>query len=333
MKKIIIIAACWLGIAYQGKAQVDPHFTQYYMNPMFLNPALTGVIGDGDIRGTAVYRNQWTTITNPFTTIGASGDMLLNNDWGIGVNLLSQSAGSGGYNNTSFNINAANNNIRFGKEGLQHLSIGLQIGLINKYFDRNKLQFADQYLETGFDAGNTTTAYGTIQTLSQTMFDAGAGIAYYDATPNKKVNFYGGLSFAHINQPIDKFTADGSTLPIRTTFHAGAKINASESFTFYPSFIYMLQGDAYEAVPGVHAEMKATENTSVILGVNYRLKDAVNAFAGFKYQDYTLGLSYDINTSDLNKVSKPVNSFELSFSYTSFRKTKPETQFFKFPRF
>ena len=333
MKRILLIAACWLVIAHPAKAQVDPHFTQYYMYPLFLNPALSGVISEGDVRGSAIYRNQWSNIATPFSTVGVSGDMLLNNNWGVGVNLMNQTAGGGGYNNTDFHLNVANNNIRFGYGGSQHLSIGLQLGVINKYFDKSKLQFGDQYVATGFSATNPTSAYSTIQNLSQAMFDAGAGIAYFDATPDKKVNVYGGFSVAHINQPSDKFTADNGKLPMRYTVHAGARIIASPTLLFYPNVIYMLQGNAYEEVPGVHAEMKATENTSFLLGANYRLQDAINAFAGFYYKNYAFGLSYDINTSDLNKVSKPVNSFELSLSYIALRNTKTETRYFKCPRF
>ena len=90
MKKILIIAACWFVIQQPAKAQVDAHFTQYYMYPLFLNPALTGVISDGDVRGTAIYRNQWSNIATPFSTVGVSGDMLLQNNWGLGINLLNQ---------------------------------------------------------------------------------------------------------------------------------------------------------------------------------------------------------------------------------------------------
>lgn len=247
---------------------------------------------------------------------------------------MNQTAGSGGYNNTNVHVNVANNNIRFGNGGTQHLSMGLQLGVLTKNFDRNKLQFGDQYAGAmGFNPSNPTSAFNSITTLSQTLFDVGAGIAYFDATPYKKVNVYGGLSFAHITQPKDNFTADGGKLPIRTTFHVGARIIASETLMFYPNFIYMLQGNAFEAVPGVHAEMKANENTSFLLGANYRIQDAINAFAGINYKNYSFGLSYDINTSDLSNITKPVNSFELSLSYITLRSTKTEARFFKCPRF
>ena len=73
MKKIILICfAVFVGLI--TKAQVDPHFSQYYVYPSWLNPALTGAI-DGDYRVSAIYRNQWGNIANGFSTIGLSGDL------------------------------------------------------------------------------------------------------------------------------------------------------------------------------------------------------------------------------------------------------------------
>jgi len=38
-----------LSLCTSVKAQVDPHFSQYYIQPMTMNPAFTGAF-DGDIR-------------------------------------------------------------------------------------------------------------------------------------------------------------------------------------------------------------------------------------------------------------------------------------------
>ena len=67
MKRIILIVL--LGTVTLAKAQVDPHFSQYYMHPLWLNPALTGAI-NGDYRVGVINRNQWSSITNAFSTIG-----------------------------------------------------------------------------------------------------------------------------------------------------------------------------------------------------------------------------------------------------------------------
>ncbi len=336
MKKIILpTIAALLFFVHTTNAQIDAHFTQYYMNPLFLNPALAGVISDGDARLTAIYRNQWGSVASPFSTVGISGDMLFSNNWGVGINVINQTAGGGGYNNTNAYISVANNNIRFGVNGTKYLSLGLQFGMISKRFDAGKFQFGDQFNpSTGsYNPGSTSSASSYIKNLSQTEFDAGAGIAYFDATPDQTVNIYGGFSVNHITSPKDNFSTTSATLPMRFTAHAGAKIIASETVVLYPNFIYMLQGNAFEAVPGIHVEMKADDEFSLLAGANYRLDDAVNAFTGFYYRSYSVGLSYDINISKLGNIVKPVNSFELTLSYIFFRNGSPALRYFKCPKF
>ena len=56
---LIMITACLGSLSI--KAQVDPHFSQYYVYPAWLNPALTGAF-DGDYRIAGIYRSQWGNI-------------------------------------------------------------------------------------------------------------------------------------------------------------------------------------------------------------------------------------------------------------------------------
>jgi hypothetical protein len=65
-----------------------------------------------------------------------------------------------------------------------------------------------------------------------------------------------------------------------------------------------------------------------MLGGNYRFDDAASPFAGFTHKKMVLGVSYDINTSDLGKLVKGSNSFEISLSFTGKRSIKtPEVDF------
>src|ERR1700744_4318828 len=49
------------------RAQADVHFSQFYETSILRNPALTGVFAD-DYKFGAYYRNQWSSISNPFQT-------------------------------------------------------------------------------------------------------------------------------------------------------------------------------------------------------------------------------------------------------------------------
>src|SRR5208282_2299571 len=71
-------------VGREGYGQIDPHFSQYYIHPMTLNPALTGAI-EGDYRLSAVWRNQY---SNLFTTTGISAEAVTNKSMNFGFNLL-----------------------------------------------------------------------------------------------------------------------------------------------------------------------------------------------------------------------------------------------------
>ena len=55
----------------------DPQFSQFYANPLYLNPALAG--GALAPRLTANYRNQWPALSANFVTASFGTDVFLPN--------------------------------------------------------------------------------------------------------------------------------------------------------------------------------------------------------------------------------------------------------------
>lgn len=319
---------CLLALALLGaKAQIDPHFSQYYVYPSWLNPALTGVM-DGDYRVSGIYRSQWGNISTPFSTPGVSADFNTNKSINYGISILNQSAGNGGYNYTTAYANIAYTGIRFGTQGFQRLAFGMQFGLIQRRFNPSKLTFGDQWNPIfGFNQGTPTA--DNIQRPNASNFDAGAGLLYYDAQPGKKANIFAGISASHLTRPEDKFSASGNEkIPVRYTFHGGVRLAISETFTLTPNVLYLRQGVSEEKMVGAFASIKADTQTDFLLGANYRIKDAISPFVGFNHKNLVLGLAYDINTSDLGKLARGANSFEISLSFIGRKKAKtPEVEF------
>ena len=56
-KLFIAIAAC-IFISNDANAQ-DPAFSQFYANPLYLNPAFAGATSKGCPRANLNYRDQW----------------------------------------------------------------------------------------------------------------------------------------------------------------------------------------------------------------------------------------------------------------------------------
>jgi len=72
----------------------DPIFSQFYANPLYLNPALAGSALTP--RLTLNYRNQWPSLDANFVTYGASYDQYLPSiNSGIGISFITDRAGGG----------------------------------------------------------------------------------------------------------------------------------------------------------------------------------------------------------------------------------------------
>jgi len=332
MKKMLM-ALLFAGTMHlAATAQVDPHFSEYYVYPSWLNPALTGAI-DGDYRISGIYRNQWQNVSS-FSTVGLSGDVVTNKNLNFGGSFMRQTAGTGGYTYTTAYLSVAYTGLRFGNNGNQRIVFGLQGGIISRRFDQSKFQVGNQWTPAGgFDP--TLPTNESLSKLSSTVFDAGAGVAYYDADPSHKANVFVGFSGSHLTQPDDAFTTGTikSKLPIRYTAHGGVKLTLSETFSLTPNLLYLRQGNAEEKMIGAYGQLKATDNVDFLLGANYRFKDAIVPFAGFYWKSFTLGLAYDVNSSDLGKTaSGTTNSFELSLSYTGKKSKSLDSKHFICPR-
>jgi type IX secretion system PorP/SprF family membrane protein len=318
IRRYRLFATCVLLVtAHQLVAQTDPHFTQNYTYPMYINPALAGS-SDGEYRASGIFRTQWGSITNAYRTVGLSFDTRTNKNVALGVNVLNQSAGDGGFNYLSSSISFAYTGIKFGKDFNHRVVLAIQPGVLNRRVNTAKFKWGEQWDPiTGYNASNPTTEI--FARTSATTLDIGAGALYFDASPEKKTNFFGGFSVFHINKPKDPIISSQSTelniIPVRYTLHGGLSINLSDRTSIIPHVQYMHQGSAYEATTGIYAQIKFNEETDFIVGGYYRLKDAVAPFVGVDWKNFIIGLSYDANTSQLGSMTKNVNSIELSLSY------------------
>ena len=69
----------------------DPQFTQFYANPLYLNPAFAGA--QRCPRVCLNYRNQWPALTGTFVTYTASYDQHVDPIGGLGLLVLQDKAG------------------------------------------------------------------------------------------------------------------------------------------------------------------------------------------------------------------------------------------------
>lgn len=316
MKKTLLILMLLLqfGIVIKVQAQVDPHFSQYYANPLWLNPALTGVI-DGDLRFNSIFKSQWASVGNAYKTAGFSTDYRPTNQVGLGLNVINQRAGAVGYNYfaayASFGYAVALST------EYEWLNFGVQAGMINRSVDPGKFQTDSQFDPSGGGYNPNLPINENFIASNATVFDASAGAFYHDDDPDKVANLFVGVSLAHLSRPKDPFAAEGSNykLPIRYNFHGGVRINMSEYFALTPHAIYIKQGPNKVTVLGGYTETKFRNENILILGGMYRLNDAAIANVGYRINNLTIGASYDFNTSAFNAATNGQGGIELSVSY------------------
>ncbi|RYD91130.1 MAG: type IX secretion system membrane protein PorP/SprF, partial [Sphingobacteriales bacterium] len=217
MRKFLFVILA--GGALSANAQVDPHFSQYYSYPLWLNPAMAGQ-SEGAYRVSAHYRNQWSNISSPYSTFGVSGDMNTTKNINFGLNIMNQTAGSGGYNYTNALFTIGYSGVKWGTDNQNTVSFGLQGGLLSRRFDPSKFQGGDQWV-SGIGYNPNVASTDPLTNTSSGTLDLAAGVAYFNSATDRKVNPYFGVSVGHLTQPEDPFIGRGtaSRLPMRYTVH------------------------------------------------------------------------------------------------------------------
>lgn len=311
IKAVLLILIC----AGDAQAQVDPHFSQYYAYPLWLNPALTGVM-DGDFRLTGNFKQQWTGIGNGYKTSAVSADFRTSGKVALGLNVLDQSAGSAGYNYLTA-YGSFGYQIALSNNGYHRLNFGLQAGVINRSFNPDKLQFDNQY-NPGMGYDPTLPNFENLSATNATVFDASAGMFYYNGTPTSSANLFFGVSVAHLAPANDPFATDGglkSRIPMRYNAHAGVRLRTANFLDVTPHVLYIRQQQNQIRAGGLNLEFKFAAETSLILGGMYRLDDAAVGNVGFHLKGLLIGASYDYTTSPLKSTVAQQGVYELSVSY------------------
>lgn len=323
MKKIFSYIIIGFLITGQSKAQ-DFHLSLYDAAPLFLNPAMTGVI-DAKFRVHAQYRNQWNSVAyKPFNTALISADMP-KGKWGFGIQIIEMRAGIGNYN-VFQGMLSASYTVPLDKKKFHHLSFGLQGGVTQKSVEYKLYTFDNQYTPTNggsFDTGIPTNEKFTRQ--SQILPQLNAGLLYFFSKQQSRVNPFIGVSGFNLTQPKETFFDQANRLPMRIYGHAGLRLNVSELLFVLPKVLVMTQGTAFEQTYSLDAGYYFKNDRFFLLaGFTYRAADASIVYAGFRKENYIFKVGYDFNTSTLKTASKTRGAFEISFTYLAGKKNLKE---------
>lgn len=289
LKNLILLGLFY--VSFHSMAQ-DPTFTQFYSNPVYLNPALAG--SSGCPRVALNYRNQWPQLTGNYITYAAAYDSYAKNlSGGVGIMAMHDQQGQGTIQ-TSMIAGTYSYYLKVNRKF--RIMFGGQAAYFQKYLDWSKLTFGDMIdPRRGFiyQTGDVPRGDG-----SHGFFDVSAGMVGFTK------NFYFGVAVHHLNRPDESMILGDSRLPIRITGHMGANIKLgqrgrySSSTTLMPNVIYQYQNGFQQFNIGAYLKYEA-----FTIGAWYRNRDAFIVSLGITTEKFRIGYSYDLTVSQLGGVT------------------------------
>ncbi len=314
---------CCLALPFDATAQ-DIHFSQFFNAPMTLGPGNIGQF-DGQYRMHGIFRQQWRSVTVPYRTLGLGGDMrdaMGVEGLGLGAWLFNDRAGDSRMEHFHLSIGASWTQ-RFGDDRHHSISGGAQVGFTSISLDSRALSFDNQY--NGFYHDPSLPTGENFGRDGLTHPDLHLGAVYrYAPKPREWLQF--GAGFFNLTTPRIGFLGEpGIPLPMRGTFHALARLPLHERFDLMPAAQFMSQGTYRELDLGANLRYLLLDRfgleRAVEFGLHWRADDAGYLYAGFIHDDWTFGMSYDINTSDLVPASR--NRGGIEFAVVRILKQRP----------
>ncbi len=305
---IWIPALCLMAMTHIAVGQ-DIHFSQADLNPMLTNPAFTGFF-EGRARFSAIYRNQWATVSHPYQTLAATAE------YGFYRNR---------YNSSGLNIGAM---VSADKAGT--LGYGIAQADITLSFFKALSQFNENYLaigvsagygQRGFDPANAemTDPAEAFQRTSQNYIDCGVGLLWSDQISDA-LGMQLGIAAYHLNRPnISYLELDSTFLEPKFNAYLNFNILTNDRVTLVPTVLLQFQQQYSEFLYGLKAKFdisrRAYDKSNIFAGVFFRQMDAIVITAGLEYENFVFGAGYDVNISDLRPASHTVGAVELGLVY------------------
>jgi len=297
IKRIIITLTVlfYFGLSQNLFAQ-DPEFTQFYANPLYLNPALAGTARCPRVN--LNYRNQWPGIAGTYVTYSASYDQHVDAlGGGVGLLVTNDNAGQGTLRTT--NISGIYSYLLNVTREFS-LKFGVQATYFQKTIDWTKLTFGDMIdARRGF----------VYNTNEQQKLDKISNVDFSAGILGFSKRYFFGFAANHLTQPNEGLLGV-SKLPMKFTGHAGATLPIGDkgNQTFIsPNVLFQKQQNFQQLNLGLYVT-----RGYIVGGLWYRNQDSFIAVIGFQQHFFKVGYSYDVTVSKLTNAT--AGSHEISFS-------------------
>lgn len=312
MKRILLSFGLVFSLVGGILAQ-DIHFSQFFNSPLNTNPALTGVF-DGDLRFGLHFKQQWQSVPVNYLTFSGSADKkfyskkIENGFFGGGLHInydrsgdsrlsLAQGALSGSY---THKLNTNN-----------YITLGVQAGVNNLAadFGSEHVSWGSQWTGLQYNqALSSNEPFASREAI--TYFDLGGGLNYrWQRSKRTKINLgVGAYNFLAPEQSFNDNASIPSELPIRLSVNLNTSFQLSQLLDLQVHGLAAFQDEYQEFVPSLvarlHLNNKKGREFALDIGGIGRLNenevDAWTPYFGIEFNQWYVGLNYDINASEFD---------------------------------
>lgn len=289
--RYIAILFCLLSTALLAQ---DVHYSQWTKNPVFISPSFTGSITD-KMRITAQKREQWASVTIPFSTNSLSLDAALGKN-GVGGQLIFDQSGSSHLSLTQLNLQYS--------RAISDWRLGFSFGFAQRNIDYTDLVFLDPN--------------ESVVSLSKSYLDLGLGLHREIQLDNFR-ELQIGYSIFHLNSPNRSFLNQEDILSFKHHFFSVLQFDLSEQLNVSPSLFFSNQGKQRELLLGTELSYELENNDQDLIlfsSASYRVADAFIFALGTKYKQTFIGLNVDLNVSEFSPATNNFGAWEISFIHT-----------------
>jgi type IX secretion system PorP/SprF family membrane protein len=299
----------------------DIHWSQFNDNQLFQNPAHSGHF-DGDYRFIGNYRDQWRSVTVPFSTTAISVDSKFKNI-GFGINMFNDQAGDGRFRTVEVQGNLSYA-VKLTRDSSHVFRPGINFGLNHRQINWDALYFDTQY--TGYVFNPGAPNFENYQDDRKTNASLGTGFLY-EYRKNDRFKILFGSSLFNLNRPNQGFYNTEVKRAIRSNSFVKGTFEVNEKWDVIPSIQFSTQDVYSSLVLGASGKYYLNhpkkKYAAIYGGVWYRNKDAANLSFGYDFADLFVGISYDINFSKLVPASQARGGIEFAVRYI-IKKFKPK---------
>jgi len=334
MKKLMYIIGI-MGITVSAYSQ-DFSLSQPFEAPILLNPANTGLTFP--VRTNLNYRQQWRSISKPFTTVIASADAKLlsqgktGSSLGLGVIIANDQAGTSKLSTLNASLAIMGKVLL---NDMNSLSAGIVGGVMQRKIGDN-LTWTDQF--DGYQYNPNAGSAEVFDSQKRLAPDVGAGIQWSygrgaaTLSSNDAIGAQLGFAAYHVNMPNTGFQEDADKRYIRMILHGSFSYGIKNTpIQLNPCGLVQMQGPSRMYFAGMYFKYRLQESSkytgnlssrSLNLGTFYRVGDAFIASLQLEWDMFAIGISYDLNLSSLTKASNGRGGTEISLRYLPFKPKK-----------